>query len=171
MTIKYKYNEGDLLRQITDYVNSTYDEHYSQNKFQATEFIIDGGHGVGFTIGNIMKYAQRYGHKGNPEDWRKDLMKVIHYAIIAMYVHDKENEEDEYDYIDLTMDLDTQLELAPVSLSTMLGDTITINPATLATGYVDSFYNSMGESPLTSLKVDSISITDSLTKKSKKKKD
>lgn len=171
MTIKYKYNEGDLLRQITDYVNSTYDEHYSQNKFQATEFIIDGGHGVGFTIGNIMKYAQRYGHKGNPEDWRKDLMKVIHYAIIAMYVHDKENEEDEFDYIDLTMDLDTQLDLSPVSLPTMLGDTITISPATLATGYVDSFYNSMGESPLTSLKVDSITIEDKLTKKSKKKKD
>lgn len=171
MTIKYKYNEGDLLRQITDYVNSTYDEHYSQNKFQATEFIIDGGHGVGFTIGNIMKYAQRYGHKGNPEDWRKDLMKVIHYAIIAMYVHDKENEEDELDYIDLTMDLDTQLDLSPVSLSTTLGDTITINPATLATGYVDSFYNSMGESPLTSLKVDSITITDGLKNKTKKKKD
>lgn len=96
MTIKYRYNEGDLLEQITDYVNSTYDEHYSQNKFQATEFIIDGGHGVGFTIGNIMKYAQRYGHKGTPEDWRKDLMKVIHYAIIAMYTHDKESEESDY---------------------------------------------------------------------------
>lgn len=171
MTIKYKYNEGDLLRQITDYVNSTYDEHYSQNKFQATEFIIDGGHGVGFTIGNIMKYAQRYGHKGNPEDWRKDLMKVIHYAIIAMYVHDKENEEDELDYIDLTMDLDTQLDLSPVSLPTMFGDTITINSADIGTGYVDSFYNSMGESPLTSLKVDSISITDGLKNKTKKKKD
>lgn len=173
MTIKYKYNEGDLLRQITDYVNSTYDEHYSQNKFQATEFIIDGGHGVGFTIGNIMKYAQRYGHKGNPEDWRKDLMKVIHYAIIAMYVHDKENEEDEIDYIDLTLDLDTQLELTPVPLSTVLGkgDTITINPSDVGIGYVDSFYNSMGESPLTSLKVDSITIEDKLTKKSKKKKD
>lgn len=90
MTIQYKYNEGDLLQQITDYVNSTYGEHYSQNKYQATEFIIDGGHGIGFTIGNIMKYAQRYGHKGTPEDWRKDLMKVIHYAIIAMYVHDRE---------------------------------------------------------------------------------
>lgn len=90
MTTEYKYNEGDLLQEITDYVNSTYEQHYSQNQYQATEFIIDGGHGIGFTIGNIMKYAQRYGHKGTPEDWRKDLMKVIHYAIIAMYVHDRE---------------------------------------------------------------------------------
>ena len=95
MTIQYKYNEGDLLRQVTEYVNATYGQHYSQNKYQATEFIIDGGHGVGFTVGNIMKYAQRYGHKGTPEDWRKDLMKVIHYAIIALYVHDKEYYEED----------------------------------------------------------------------------
>jgi hypothetical protein len=35
-----------------------------------------------------MKYAQRYGHKGSVEDWRKDLTKVIHYAIIALHNHD-----------------------------------------------------------------------------------
>ena len=92
MTINYKYDEGDLLREITQYINATYGEHYSQNQYQATEFIIDGGHGIGFTVGNILKYAQRYGHKGTPEDWRKDLLKVIHYAIIAMHVHDKEQQ-------------------------------------------------------------------------------
>jgi len=86
--IDYKYNEGNLLQEITEYINKTYGEHYSQNNYQATEFIIDGGHGEGFTIGNILKYAQRYGQKGDATDWRKDLMKVIHYAIIAMYVHD-----------------------------------------------------------------------------------
>jgi len=100
MTIEYRYNEGDLLRQITDYVDSTYDGHYSQNQYQATEFIIDGGHGIGFTVGNILKYAQRYGHKGTPEDWRNDLMKVIHYAIIALHVHDQEYE----DYDDSELD-------------------------------------------------------------------
>jgi hypothetical protein len=92
MTINYKYDEGDLLREITQYINATYGEHYSQNQYQATEFIIDGGHGIGFTVGNILKYAQRYGHKGTPDDWRKDLLKVIHYAIIAMHVHDKEQQ-------------------------------------------------------------------------------
>lgn len=89
--IDYKYNEGKLLEEIRQYINSTYGEHYSQNKYQATEFIIDGGHGVGFTIGNIMKYAQRYGNKGDHKEWRKDLMKVVHYAIIAMYNHDLEH--------------------------------------------------------------------------------
>jgi len=91
MSIDYKYEEDILLEEITNYIANTYGEHYSQNQYQATEFIIDGGHGIGFTVGNILKYAQRYGHKGNPEDWRKDLMKVIHYAIIALYVHDKEH--------------------------------------------------------------------------------
>lgn len=92
--IDYKYNEGKLLDEIRRYINNTYGEHYSQNQYQATEFIIDGGHGVGFTLGNILKYAQRYGHKGDAKEWRKDLMKVIHYAIIALHVHDLQYKKD-----------------------------------------------------------------------------
>lgn len=88
--INYKYNEDKALQEIAEYINKTYGEHYSQNKYQATEFIIDGGHGTGFCIGNVLKYAQRYGNKGEPDDWRKDLMKVIHYAIIQLHVHDLE---------------------------------------------------------------------------------
>ncbi|WP_341715243.1 DUF3310 domain-containing protein [Limnobacter sp.] len=85
----YKYNEGKLIQELKEYVDQTYGEHYSQNQFQATEFIIDGGHGEGFCIGNIMKYAQRYGKKDGKN--RKDIMKVLHYALIALYVHDKQN--------------------------------------------------------------------------------
>ena len=49
-------------------------------KIQATEFIFDSGHGRGFCMGNVMKYAQRYGKKegANPAD----LLKIIHYAIM-----------------------------------------------------------------------------------------
>jgi len=43
--VDYKYNEGSALVELQKYIDSTYDEHYSKNKFQATEFIIDGGHG------------------------------------------------------------------------------------------------------------------------------
>lgn len=93
--IDYKYNEAELLNQLKAYIDNTYDEHYAQNKYQATEFIIDGGHGTGFTLGNILKYAQRYGHKGSPADWRKDLMKVLHYSIIALYVHDMKYNDDQ----------------------------------------------------------------------------
>lgn len=91
--IEYKYNEGESLKEIQSYVDATYKQHYSRNKFQATEFIIDAGHGTGFNIGNMMKYTQRYGRKGNPAEWRKDLMKVIHYAIMQLHVHDTENKD------------------------------------------------------------------------------
>jgi hypothetical protein len=91
--IDYKYSEDRILKEVTDYVNGTYGGHYSYSKFQATEFIFDAGHGTGFNIGNILKYAQRYGRKGTKEEWRKDLMKVIHYAIMQLHVHDKEQEE------------------------------------------------------------------------------
>lgn len=131
MTIKYKYNEGDLLRQVTEYVNATYGQHYSQNKYQATEFIIDGGHGVGFTVGNIMKYAQRYGHKGTPEDWRKDLMKVIHYAIIALHVHDKAQQPSLaglYEDVKLKPALATALSTVTLDNYQNSDDTITFNP-------------------------------------------
>ena len=89
--IDYKYNEDNTLAELNEYIDSTYDEHYSKNKFQATEFIIDGGHGEGFCMGNIMKYAQRYGKKDGKN--RKDLLKVIHYAIIALYINEIEEGE------------------------------------------------------------------------------
>ena len=93
MTIDCKYNEDKTLDELSKYINSTYDEHYSKNKFQATEFIIDGGHGEGFCIGNIMKYAQRYGKKNGKS--RSDLLKVIHYGMIALYINELESEKNE----------------------------------------------------------------------------
>jgi len=87
--IKYKYNEGELIKEFKQYIDATYGEHYSLNKYQATEFIIDAGHGDGFCIGNVMKYAQRYGKKDGYN--RKDLMKVLHYALIELYIHDLHN--------------------------------------------------------------------------------
>ena len=88
-TPEYKFNEGALIRELQSYIDDTYSGHYSRNKFQSTEFISDCGHGIGFAIGNILKYAQRYGKKGSSEDHRKDLQKVLHYAIIALNEHDK----------------------------------------------------------------------------------
>lgn len=83
--IDYRYEEDKTLDELKKYIDSTYSQHYSRDKFQATEFIIDGGHGEGFCIGNILKYAQRYGKKDGRN--RKDLLKILHYAIIMMHVH------------------------------------------------------------------------------------
>jgi len=94
----YKFNEGELINEFKKYIDSTYDAHYSKDKFQATEFIIDGGHGTGFCIGNVMKYAQRYGKKGDAAEQRKDLLKVLHYALIQLYIHDEENNTTELSF-------------------------------------------------------------------------
>ena len=88
--IDYKFNEGEILKEIQKYVDSTYEQHYTTGKIQSTEFILDTGHGLGFTIGNIIKYAQRYGKKDGFN--KKDLLKVIHYAIIALSIHKGEYE-------------------------------------------------------------------------------
>ena len=84
--IEYKFSEDRILEDMKQYIDKTYGQHYAQNRFQASEFIIDNGHGDGFFIGNIMKYAQRYGKKNGHN--RDDLMKVVHYAILAIHNHD-----------------------------------------------------------------------------------
>jgi hypothetical protein len=77
-----KFNEEEVLNWVRNHILSTYSAHYGKNKIQTTEFVFDAGHGEGFSIGNIIKYAQRYGKKNgsNPED----LLKIIHYAIILL---------------------------------------------------------------------------------------
>ena len=90
--INYKFNEDNLIKQLQLYIDSTYNQHYAQDKIQALEFILDTGHGKGFCLGNVLKYAKRYGKKGSKVDSRADLMKVLHYALISLYLHEQEAE-------------------------------------------------------------------------------
>lgn len=89
--IDYKFNEDLYIQELHDYIDSTYEQHYATGKFQSTEVIIDRGHGTGFCMGNVDKYSNRYGKKGGPADARKDLLKVLHYALLQLHVHDTEN--------------------------------------------------------------------------------
>jgi len=84
----YKFNEGNLINEFKEYVDATYNSHYSQNGFQSTEIIVERGHGTGFCMGNIDKYSNRYGKKGNKIEQRKDLVKIMHYALIQLHIHD-----------------------------------------------------------------------------------
>jgi len=89
--VNYKFYEDKLIKELQQYVDKTYDQHYATDKYQATDVIIDSGHGTGFCLGNVIKYAKRYGNKGSVHDARKDLMKILHYALIQLYIHDEEN--------------------------------------------------------------------------------
>lgn len=84
--IDHKFREPELLAEIREYIDSTYEQHYARNNRQTFESIVDCGHGEGFTMGNVKKYADRYGVKNGHN--RDDLIKIIHYGLLALYVHD-----------------------------------------------------------------------------------
>lgn len=85
----YKFNEGALLNELQEYIDATYDAHYGSGGLQSSEVIVDRGRGLGFFLGNVDKYNARYGKKGGPDDHRKDLQKVLHYGLLALYEHDR----------------------------------------------------------------------------------
>ena len=83
-----KYNEEQIIKEIAEYVNNTYDEHYSEGEVQTLDFIDACGEAPAFCRSNILKYASRYDKKGTP---RKDILKIIHYAMLLLHFNDKEN--------------------------------------------------------------------------------
>jgi|TARA_X000001388_G_scaffold2893_1_gene2132 hypothetical protein len=87
--IKYKFKEDKIIKEVKKQIDKTYTSHYGNGKYQATDMIIDAGHGESFSIGNIMKYAMRFGKKEGKN--KQDLIKIIHYAIIALYILEEEN--------------------------------------------------------------------------------
>lgn len=91
--MKYQYNEHNSLYEISEYINQTYNQHYAGKRTQTLDAIIDAGHGEGFCLGNIIKYATRYGKKGGKN--KTDLFKMIHYAIILMSLEDNQDTNEE----------------------------------------------------------------------------
>jgi hypothetical protein len=83
-----KFDESKYLNEVKDYIVSTYDKHYSKGDVQTFELLVSSGKAEGFSLGSIMKYADRYGKKNGHN--REDLLKIIHYGILQLYVHDRE---------------------------------------------------------------------------------
>jgi len=82
-----KFNEAENIKQLTKYVEKTYSGHYtSANGIQSMDLISSSGRGLDFCLGNVLKYASRYGKKNGAN--RIDLMKIIHYALLAINEHD-----------------------------------------------------------------------------------
>ena len=84
----FKYNEDLIINELYAYIKKTYGSHYG-DKVQAQDLIISSGHAEGFYIGNVIKYASRYGKKNGKN--KDDLMKVLHYTILALNNHYIEN--------------------------------------------------------------------------------
>ena len=80
----WKYNEDKILKQLEEYIKSTYNQHYVDTTSGATEQTIDKikhNRREGFCAGNVTKYIDRYDTKGTP---RADLFKVLHYTILLI---------------------------------------------------------------------------------------
>jgi hypothetical protein len=92
--IDYKYRERELIAQFQEYIDQTYSSHYAgEDGVQPLDVIFSSGHGLGFTVGNVVKYVGRYGKKKGYN--RDDLIKAIHYAFLALYRHDREHQEED----------------------------------------------------------------------------
>ena len=84
MKINWKYNEPQILLEVSKYLESTYGQHYAGNKEIQT---VDFWHSLGSldttARDNAIKYLARYGKKSGKN--RKDLIKAIHYIILMMW--------------------------------------------------------------------------------------
>ena len=84
----WKYNEDKILKDIEDYVMSTYGSHYCGNNqdykdIQTIDLMAAKELAVNFCQANILKYGSRYGQKNGRN--KSDLMKVIHYAMLLLH--------------------------------------------------------------------------------------
>jgi hypothetical protein len=92
---RYKYSEDSILKELTDYISGTYNQHYSAgtDKIQTLDLIDACGDAEAFCRSNILKYASRYDKKGTA---RRDIMKIMHYAVLLMHFSDKSTTREEY---------------------------------------------------------------------------
>ena len=85
-----KYREDEILNEVKEYIESTYDQHYSttEDGFQVMDMIKQLGIDKDFCQANAIKYLCRYGKKNGHN--RKDLLKAIHYIVLLMSGEDQE---------------------------------------------------------------------------------
>ena len=80
----WKYKEDKILKQLEEYIASTYRQHYVDRTGGGKEQTLDKikhNRREGFCAGNVTKYIDRYDTKGTP---RADLFKVLHYTILLI---------------------------------------------------------------------------------------
>ena len=84
----WKYNEDKILKDVQDYVTSTYGSHYCGHQqdykdVQTIDLMAAKELASDFCQANIIKYGSRYGDKDGRS--KRDLMKVIHYAMLLLH--------------------------------------------------------------------------------------
>ena len=87
--MNFKYDEEKILKEIEDYIESTYGQHYSSKDIQVQDLFQSIGIASDFSRGNAMKYLARYGKKNGKNE--SDLFKAIHYIILLITSERQQN--------------------------------------------------------------------------------
>ena len=87
----WKYHEMEILKDIKEYVSGTYSGHYTgttheYRNVQTIDLMAAQELASAFCQSNVLKYGSRYGSKDGKN--KKDLMKVIHYAMLLLHFDD-----------------------------------------------------------------------------------
>ena len=80
-----KYHEDKSLKDLTDYVNTTYEGHYTSDQgdnVQTLDIIESVGDAKSFCRSNAIKYLTRYEKKGQA---KRDILKAAHYCLLLYY--------------------------------------------------------------------------------------
>ena len=79
-----KYNEEEILKEIIEYIESTYNQHYSTDGkgLQAMDIFRNMNTDKDVCQSNAIKYLIRYGKKQGRNE--KDLIKAIHYIVLLI---------------------------------------------------------------------------------------
>lgn len=88
----WKYEEDKTLKEIEQYLSSTYHSHYTseQSKTQTLDLIQSIGDAEAFTRSNAIKYLSRFGKKNGKS--KLDILKAIHYCILLYHFAGLHNE-------------------------------------------------------------------------------
>ena len=92
----WKYEEDLTMREIRDYLSSTYNAHYTSkdSKTQTLDLIESIGDAEPFCRSNAIKYLSRFGKKGGKS--KQDILKAIHYCVLLYHfsgLHNKSTDK------------------------------------------------------------------------------
>jgi len=81
----WKYNEDKTLKEVEQYLSSTYHSHYTSetSKTQTLDLIESIGDAEAFTRSNAIKYLSRFGKKNGKS--KQDILKAIHYCVLLYH--------------------------------------------------------------------------------------
>ena len=83
-TTKFRYSEDDFLKEVLEYIGTTYQGHYvGKEELQTTDVWDTLGSAATTTRDTAIKYLMRYGKKEGYN--KKDLLKAVHYIVLLAH--------------------------------------------------------------------------------------